>query len=57
MYASRSSINDSHERFRAITKYKLDAESEGTTRFRKPRALGCSVPSVARNATTGPEAF
>ena len=24
----------------------LDAESEGTTRFRKPKALGCSVPSV-----------
>ena len=26
-------------------------ELEGTTRFRKPRALGCSVPRYVRNAT------
>ena len=37
--------------------YKLDTESEGTTDFREPRALGCSVPRYARNAITGPEAL
>ena len=26
----------------------IDAESEGSTRFRNPRARGCSDPSVAR---------
>ena len=31
--------------------------AQETTRFRKSKALGCGVPSVARNATTGPEAF
>ena len=28
--------------------YKLDTETEGSTRFRNPRARGCSVPSAAR---------
>ena len=30
------------------TTYKLDTETEGSTRFRNPRARGCSVPSAAR---------
>ena len=30
------------------TKYRLDTETKGSTRFRNPRALGCSVPSAAR---------
>jgi len=30
------------------TKYRLDIESMGSTGFRNPRALGRSVPSVAR---------
>ena len=30
------------------TIYKLDTETEGSTRFRNPRARGCSVPSAAR---------
>ena len=29
-------------------KYKLDAETKVTKRFRNPRARGCSVPSEAR---------
>ena len=28
--------------------YRLDTETKGSTRFRNPRALGCSVPSAAR---------
>ena len=31
--------------------------AQETTQFRKSKALGCGVPSVVRNATTGPEAF
>ena len=31
-----------------LTIYKLDTETEGSTRFRNPRARGCSVPSAAR---------
>ena len=31
-----------------VTKYKLDAETKVTKRFRNPRAQGCSVPSEAR---------
>ena len=31
-----------------ITKYRLDAETKGSTRFRIPTALSCSVPSAAR---------
>ena len=34
----------------------LDTESEGTTRFKKPRALGYSFPRYTWNTTTGPEA-
>ena len=30
------------------SKYKLDAESKGSTRFRDPKARGCGVPSAAR---------
>jgi len=30
------------------SKYRLDIESMGSTGFRNPRALGRSVPSVAR---------
>ena len=29
-------------------KYRLDAETKGSTRFRIPTALSCSVPSAAR---------
>ena len=32
-------------------------QAQETRRFRKPKALGCGVPSIARTATTGPEAF
>ena len=32
--------------------YIIDAESEGSTRFRNPRARGCSDPSVARALLT-----
>ena len=28
--------------------YRLDAETKGSTRFRIPTALSCSVPSAAR---------
>jgi len=31
-----------------LYKYKLDAETKVTKRFRNPRAWGCSVPSEAR---------
>ena len=30
------------------TIYRLDAETKGSTRFRNPTALSCSVPSAAR---------
>ena len=32
------------------TIYKLDTETEGSTRFRNPRARGCSVPSALLRA-------
>ena len=28
--------------------YRLDTETKGSTQFRNPRALGCSVPSAVR---------
>ena len=31
-----------------VNTYRLDTETKGSTRFRNPRALGCSVPSAAR---------
>ena len=31
-------------------KYRLDTETKGCTRFRNPRALGCSVPSALLKA-------
>ena len=31
-----------------LPQYRLDTETKGSTRFRNPRALGCSVPSAAR---------
>ena len=35
-------------------KKQLDSESMKTTRFRRPRALGCSIPSAARTLLQGP---
>ena len=35
-------------------KYKLDAESKGSTRYRHPKARGCGVPSaLSEGATSG----
>ena len=31
-----------------VYKYKLDAESKESTRFRDPKSRGCSVPSAVR---------
>ena len=39
-----------------LTKYRLDTETKGSTQFRNPGALGCSVPSAAR-ALLRPEGF
>ena len=53
-YTGNLYINSGFLLFLMVVKYRLDTETKGSTRFRNPRALGCSVPSAARALLRAP---
>ena len=48
LFYTQESLSYGESLQRRLSKYKLDAETKVTKRFRNPRARGCSVLSEAR---------